>query len=278
MGREADAIGEKMTSDAPTELLKQAVSLHRSEQFDEAKAIYQQILGAYPDNPDANHLFGILLIQLHHEEIGKSLINKAISLRGSYPEAELNLEALTGNSASSKVRLESLHIDTVNFTWEVPANVVGTWRHRRILNFASGFANSDHTWLTIGDTGGYDSYHLKEFGIRNVTPSSLNDKILRAGHDAGYIDDYLSINAECISLEDQSFDFVLCNQALHHMSRPAVAISEMLRVARLGVFLIEPQDPVIDLKRQRESLYWHDLKGHTLSICVIRRMAGTDSD
>lgn len=59
-----------MTTDAE---LQQAVSLHRTQHLAEAEAIYRSILLAEPENPDANHNFGLLHLQ-------KGLIPEGIAL------------------------------------------------------------------------------------------------------------------------------------------------------------------------------------------------------
>lgn len=44
-------------------------------------------------------------------------------------------------------------------------------------------------------------------------------------------------DAQALALEDESFDFVCEFATLHHIPDPGKAVSEMLRVARLGVFI-----------------------------------------
>jgi len=41
-------------------------------------------------------------------------------------------------------------------------------------------------------------------------------------------------------LNDESFDFVLIKEALHHFPRPYLALYEALRVCRIGVVIFEP--------------------------------------
>ena len=47
-------------------------------------------------------------------------------------------------------------------------------------------------------------------------------------------------NAEALEFDDNSFDTVFCGNLLHHLEYPSKAISEMRRVARTHVVLIEP--------------------------------------
>jgi SAM-dependent methyltransferase len=52
-------------------------------------------------------------------------------------------------------------------------------------------------------------------------------------------------NAESLSFQDSVFDYVFCKESYHHFPRPMLALYEMLRVAKSGVLLIEPNDAYI---------------------------------
>jgi SAM-dependent methyltransferase len=56
------------------------------------------------------------------------------------------------------------------------------------------------------------------------------------------IKEYRIENAEVLSFQDRSFDFVFCKESYHHFQRPIRALHEMFRVARRAVLLIEPND------------------------------------
>ncbi|WP_322010898.1 tetratricopeptide repeat protein [Paraburkholderia sp. J12] len=64
-----------MTIDAE---LQQAVSLHRTEHYAEAEAIYRSILLSEPGNPDANHNFGLLHLQMGLIPEGIALFRTAV--------------------------------------------------------------------------------------------------------------------------------------------------------------------------------------------------------
>lgn len=125
---------------------------------------------------------------------------------------------------------------------------VAYWRQTRlmapVLGMLAGFR--DRTWLTIGDGAGYDAWRMKLAGFGDVLATDLDDAVLARSKASGFIDKYQVENAERLSFADNSFDFILCKEALHHMSRPYAAIYEMFRVARYGVVVIEPQDAWVD--------------------------------
>lgn len=120
---------------------------------------------------------------------------------------------------------------------------IDAWRHARqialVVPLIAGFPGC--TWLTLGDGGfGSDAHQLRRAGA-DATASSLTDHSLRIAHGLGHIGPFLALDACHIALPENAYDFVFCKEALHHLSRPPLALYEMLRVARHGVVLLEPQ-------------------------------------
>jgi len=127
-------------------------------------------------------------------------------------------------------------------------STVNHWRHTRLMSpVLEVLADlKDFRWLTIGDGAGMDAWRMLQAGFSNTVASDLSDAVLKETHERGHIKEFHAINAEQIHLADESFDFVLCKETLHHMSSPYRAIQECLRIAKFVVVMIEPQDPVID--------------------------------
>lgn len=106
-------------------------------------------------------------------------------------------------------------------------------------------ASPDAKWLTVGDGRyGNDARYLLEQGAE-VVATDICDDLLKEAYQAGRIPEYLQQNAESLTFQDETFDYVLCKESYHHFPRPMVALYEMLRVARKGVVLIEPNDNYI---------------------------------
>ena len=122
-------------------------------------------------------------------------------------------------------------------------NSINRLRHQRMFDslvgkLAKAFPNSK--WLTVGDDFfGSDAIFLKNYGLQ-VHASGLTDASLKVSKETGWINAYSVQNAESLSFEDNSFDFVLCKESYHHFPRPPIAFYEMLRVARIAVVLVEP--------------------------------------
>lgn len=121
---------------------------------------------------------------------------------------------------------------------------IDNWRHTRMLDLTRPIWQTfpASRWITVGDGRyGSDAAYLHAHGV-NVIATSLTDERLKYAHEQGHIPAYQAENAEHISLPDNAVDFVLCKEAYHHFPRPPIALYEMLRVARIGVVLIEPLD------------------------------------
>ena len=73
------------------EQLRQAVALHQQGQLDRAAAIYQQILQADPQNPNAMNLLGMVLHQRGEHATAERLIRRAIAIAPSVPGFHNNL-------------------------------------------------------------------------------------------------------------------------------------------------------------------------------------------
>jgi SAM-dependent methyltransferase len=119
-----------------------------------------------------------------------------------------------------------------------------TKRHNEMLKTALPLATAlkPKTVLTIGDNRGRDAAFFKKMLGCHVIASDLDiTKLLPAVED-GYIDECKAIDVEKIDLEDCSIDLVVVKESFHHWPRPMLGFYEILRVAKLGVILIEPYD------------------------------------
>jgi len=245
-------------TDTEIELLTRGSSFHISNQFQQAHDCYVQAIQINVNSHHAHHLIGLLFLQNGFIEQGHRHFDLCFKLKPDYLEAKRNLSIFI-QSSDSKVLAEYEVVEKHDTYQKFPESSVGGWRHLRMLDFASCFASASDTWLTLGDAYGHDAYMLKKLGIQDVLASNLESSNLEAGFQCQQVDKYITVNAEHIQLDSNSIDYVLCKEALHHMPRPTMAIYEMLRVARKGVFFIEPQDQVIDWPLGRHENFYRDL-------------------
>jgi len=118
------------------------------------------------------------------------------------------------------------------------------WRHLRMLENLKPFFHNypDSSWLTIGDGRFGTSARYIEKNSSKALATDIDISLLKIAFEKNWISGYACENAEKLSFENNSFDFVLCKEAFHHFPRPMVALYEMIRVANKAVILIEPAD------------------------------------
>ena len=251
---------DPMSNELINQNLTTAFNFHLKNEFQSALNIYSAILKITPENIYANHFLGILLIQNGYFDQGLTHINLSIQSNHVFAsEAEHNLKLFSSSIEAKYSQDFNFFMEDDPYAYRSPGTV-NDWRHLRMLEFTACFKDMDLTWLTIGDHYGHDALLIKDHGNKHVTPSSLNTSQLMNAQKLELIDKFLCINAEKIDLPDNSFDYVVCKEALHHMPRPYMAIYEMLRVSRKGVCFIEPSDPQID---------WNPGPQNTLSRKII---------
>jgi len=248
----------KIMNDQIKNLLHTASQYHMLNQFQKAHDCYQQIIQLDSRSHHAHHLLGLLYLQNGFIEQSAVHFNKCLEINPNYKEAIIN-QSIFKRSNDLKIQVEIEHVDKHQIYQDFPDSTVGGWRYQRMIDFVDCFSNLPASWLTLGDALGHDAYMLKLRGVNDVMASNLDCSNLEVAFNAGKVDKYLAINAESIPFENDSFDYLLCKEALHHMPRPMMAIYEMLRVAKKGVFFIEPQDPIIDWPIKRNDNFYREI-------------------
>ena len=79
-------------------------------------------------------------------------------------------------------------------------------------------------------------------GLERVVISNLDENIQNETHAEFSPFRWKYLDCEDLDLEDESYDWVVVHNGLHHCHSPHHAMLEMYRVARKGIFFIEPQD------------------------------------
>lgn len=102
--------------------------------------------------------------------------------------------------------------------------------------------NPGSSWLVIGDGRYAEGANYINSKGGEACPTDIDTRILKEMKKKGLIKEYSEQNAENLTLGDESFDFVLCKDSFHHFPRPYLGLYEMIRVAKKGVILIEPQE------------------------------------
>ena len=90
-----DSTKEGVTKISVSEAMNQAQRIHQEGHLDEARSIYQQILLALPDYPDALHYLGLACYQSGESQEALTHIRAALEMAPEYYEACNNLGIIT---------------------------------------------------------------------------------------------------------------------------------------------------------------------------------------
>lgn len=99
--------------------------------------------------------------------------------------------------------------------------------------------------LVAGCGSGIDIFYLKkyfnaEYFATDISKNAVDTALRNFPGIRGRAED-----SEAMSFDDNSFDYVFTAASLHHLPRPSLALYELLRVARKGVIVIEPNDSLL---------------------------------
>ena len=108
--------------------------------------------------------------------------------------------------------------------------------HGNILNW--------NVLITCGGVGG-EGLFLKKYGFKSVTVSDISENSLKICNQFDPAITTLILNGENLDVPDNSYDLVVVQDGLHHLPRPVTGFTEMLRVAKKAVIVIEPYESLI---------------------------------
>jgi len=110
---------------------------------------------------------------------------------------------------------------------------------QRVMKVSGSNPNEWDALVICGGVGGEGTV-LANLGFCSVTVSDFSENALEICQvrDPRLKTDV--VNAEAVRFPDDSFDVVLVQDGLHHLPRPMLGYTEMLRVARRAVIVIEP--------------------------------------
>jgi SAM-dependent methyltransferase len=126
---------------------------------------------------------------------------------------------------------------------------ISSWRveesFRRLMSESKGVINFDSSVLILCSGEGMEGSILYNFGFTDVTVSDLADTGVQAALARDNRLKGVVLNAEQSDLANESFDIVLVQDGLHHLSSPIRGFTEMLRIAKKAVVFLEPHDSLI---------------------------------
>lgn len=122
--------------------------------------------------------------------------------------------------------------------------IYGLSRLKRFLNVSSDDIRLFKVLVICGGVGG-EGLFLKRYGFQDVTVSDFSENALKVCRTILPDAPTILLNAENMDLEDESFDLVFVRAGLHHLSRPVLGVTEMIRVARKAIIFFEPHTGII---------------------------------
>ncbi len=205
---------------------KQGEILFENGEIDNARDIFLKAMEVDPDYYSLHNNLGVLFDHMGQKEKAIEHFQKALLLYPKDPQALLNYATISKTTCSCCN--DSRH----------------GWFHRRLMQVLDPLLSfkPDANWLTVGDGWGSEAHYIQSKGIERVISTDIFDKKLFISKKIGYINEHKKENSESLTFNDNTFDFVLCKEAIHHFSRPFTALNEMIRVTKNAVVLMEPLD------------------------------------
>jgi len=136
-------------------------------------------------------------------------------------------------------------------TWEDPlTQYLVSWRIRETFTRIHRYVGADRFTLgssllfTCAGDGGEASV-CANLGYSNVTFSDLSPIGVEVGMKRDPRLKGIAMDAENLDVPDNSYDVVIIQDGLHHLSSPVRGFTEAIRVARVAAILIEPHNSIV---------------------------------
>lgn len=115
-------------------------------------------------------------------------------------------------------------------------------RVRRMLDKAG--ISLDNSSILIASCGnGIDAHYLRKFYKPvNLYFSDIEATTGQKGRSAPFGENFVLTSNELLAFKDNAFDYVFIAASLHHLREPLRGLYELLRVARLALIVVEPND------------------------------------
>lgn len=98
--------------------------------------------------------------------------------------------------------------------------------------------------IICGGVGGEGVFFMNA-GFKNVTLSDFSQNSLAMANILAPKLKTSLLDAEALDLQAGDYDLIVVQDGLHHLPRPAIGFTEMLRVAKKAVIVIEPYDSFV---------------------------------
>ena len=171
---------------------------------------------------------------------------------------QLPSQSISENAVETQQKAFDLHFDPMDMKrWEANTTndpIIRYARDRRIRRGLEKLCSLLHMelkdilhWNVLvicGGTGG-EGMALSRIGFGSVTVSDISENALAVCNKLAPNLHTAQLNAEAIDLEDGAYDLVVVQAGLHHLPRPALGLTEMLRIASKAIIVLEPHTGIV---------------------------------
>ena len=98
--------------------------------------------------------------------------------------------------------------------------------------------------IICGGVGGEGVFFMNA-GFKNVTLSDFSQNSLAMANILAPKLKTSLLDAEALDLQAGDYDLIVVQDGLHHLPRPALGFTEMLRVAKKAIMVVEPYESLI---------------------------------
>lgn len=98
--------------------------------------------------------------------------------------------------------------------------------------------------IVCGGVGGEGTF-FRNAGFKDVTTSDFSQNSLSMANILAPQLKTVLLNAEALELEAKAYDLIVVQDGLHHLPEPALGFTEMSRVAKKAVMVIEPYESLV---------------------------------
>ena len=143
-------------------------------------------------------------------------------------------------SAGSRAHVLSKDVSTQYIvSWRINESI------NRLMTASKGLIDFNASILILCSGEGMEGSILCDRGFSDVTISDLTDNGVKAALERDNRLKGFPLDAQNTGLKNESYDVVVVQDGLHHLSSPVQGFTEMLRVAKKGVIFLEPHDSLV---------------------------------
>jgi ubiquinone/menaquinone biosynthesis C-methylase UbiE len=145
------------------------------------------------------------------------------------------------------------HENLTQFSFNFTDDKLTRYVRDRRLNIGLSYLRSKYqkneleNWKVLilcGGVGGEAVFFMNK-GFKDVTLSDFSQNSLAMANILAPQLKTILLNAEALELKPGDYDLIVVQDGLHHLPRPALGLTEMLRVAKKAVMVIEPYESLI---------------------------------